>query len=96
MEDLVSQADLGGPKVLAVFSATWCGPCQMLKPLLKHLEPKHPDIKFYVVDIDAHGEFADSFGVTSVPTLVMLSYGRELRRLPGLVNKAALAQWLNL
>lgn len=53
------------------FSATWCGPCKRLSPILDDLAKEYSGkIIFYNVDIDACRELAQAYGVSSVPTIL--------------------------
>ena len=54
------------------FYADWCGPCQMLKPILEEVEKEHPDVEFVKVNIDEQQEMAEKYEVMSIPTLVFL------------------------
>lgn len=49
------------------FNATWCGPCQELKPQLQALAQKHPSVSFYSVDIDKCPNVAQAYGINSIP-----------------------------
>ena len=52
------------------FSATWCMPCRMLKPILEKVETKMPEFAFYNLDVDDEEEIAKRFRIFSVPTIV--------------------------
>ena len=50
------------------FSATWCGPCKMLAPVIEQVSEQLGDkVKFYNVDVDDAPELAGEFGINSVP-----------------------------
>ena len=75
--------------VLVDFFATWCGPCRMLSPILEQVADEvGEDVRLYKVDIDECLDIAKKFGVTSVPTMVVLKDGAEVQRLIGLRQKA--------
>ena len=65
--------------VLVDFFATWCGPCQMLSPVIEELDKKH-NIKVLKVDVDELGDLAREFRVMSIPTLVVFKDGRMIKR----------------
>jgi len=71
------------PKVLLKFSATWCGPCRAVAPVVDGLAPKYPDITFRGADLDAQGSIASRYEVTAVPTLVYIHNGKEVDRVLG-------------
>lgn len=68
------------------FSASWCGPCKMLEPVLKKLEKEHPDIVFAKVDIDENEGLSDAHKIQAVPTILFVKKGKVLRRITGLVS----------
>ena len=63
-------------KVLLDFWATWCGPCKMLAPLVEEIAQERDDIVVGKVDIDEEMELAVKFGITSIPTVVVLEGGK--------------------
>lgn len=68
--------------VLVDFWATWCGPCQMIAPIIDEIANEHSDsIKVGKVNVDEEVELATVFQVTSIPTLLVFKNGK-------LVNKA--------
>ena len=70
-------------KVLVDFFATWCGPCKMLAPILEKVES---DIKVIKVDTDEFDELSREYGVMSIPTLVLLENGTDVKRNIGLID----------
>ena len=70
--------------VVMDFSATWCMPCRMLKPIMERVEAKLVDVKFYNVDIDDSEEIAKRYRIFSVPTLVAFRNGEKVDSLVGL------------
>ena len=74
--------------VLVDFYATWCGPCKMLSPVLDRLALEHGEYVFAKVNVDEESELAEQFGVASIPTLVVLKDGKEVRRALGAMPAA--------
>ena len=66
------------------FSATWCMPCRMLKPILERVADKMEDVSFYNLDIDDNEEIAKRYRIFSVPTLVCFRDGKKVDSLVGL------------
>lgn len=76
---------------LVDFTATWCGPCRMLAPVIEELAEKMGDKASVVkVDIDASQSVTARFDVTSVPTIVLLKDGQEVGREVGLKDLESL------
>lgn len=75
--------------VLVDFFATWCGPCQMLSPVIEELDKKH-NIKVLKVDVDELGDLAREFRVMSIPTLVVFKDGKMTKREMGYMPLARL------
>ncbi len=65
------------------FSATWCGPCQMLVPVFHELAEEEKRVDFYSADVDQNMELAQKFNVSAVPTVVLLKNGKEVSRSMG-------------
>lgn len=63
------------------FSATWCGPCRMMAPIVEECSEKYKDkYNFYQVDIDENEELAKNFGIMYVPTFIIFYDGKEIAR----------------
>jgi len=75
------------------FTATWCGPCQQLKPILEELsgEVEATAVIGYV-DIDQSPTLASKHGVTSVPTMILFKGGEPAERILGARPKSQIAQ----
>lgn len=73
--------------VLVDFNADWCGPCQMLKPIIEELSDERSDCKFVSINIDDEDELAEKFNVVSIPCLVYFKNGQEVSRSLGLKPK---------
>ena len=70
--------------VLVDFYATWCGPCQMLAPLIEEIAAESDgSYKVCKVDVDQAPGLVQQFRIMSVPTLAVLVNGEEVRRLVG-------------
>lgn len=82
--------------MLLDFSATWCGPCRMQKPILEELEKKYGDkVEFKVVDVDENQELASKYGIHAVPTLIIQKDGTEVKRFMGVTQGSVLASELD-
>ncbi len=77
-------------KVLVDFYATWCGPCQMLIPIIDEMASENRDVLFVRVDVDACPKLSDRYRIQSMPTLVVIQDGKEINRSLGLKDKEAI------
>lgn len=68
--------------VLIDFYADWCGPCQMLAPLLEEIDT----IDILKVNVDEFKDIAASLGIMSIPTLILFRSGKEIKREIGFKN----------
>jgi len=83
---------INGPTpVLVDFTAEWCGPCRMMKPVLEQLHRQMGDrVRIIKVDIDRSPAAAHAYSVQSVPTLILFQQGRLLWRQSGVLQAASL------
>lgn len=72
------------------FWAAWCGPCKMFAPIFEEASNRHPDVVWAKIDTDAEQELAGSFGIRSIPTLMIMRDGIVLFAEPGVVPAEAL------
>jgi thioredoxin 1 len=80
---------------LVDFSASWCGPCQMVHPVLEALSAEMAEqVSFYKIDVDESQEEAQAMGVRGVPTMIVFHGGREIDRQVGFREKADLKRIL--
>ena len=70
--------------VLVDFWATWCGPCQMMGPILEELATKHPEIKVGKINVDEQPELATQFQIDALPALMVFKDGKASAQTVGL------------
>lgn len=74
--------------VLIDFWAPWCGPCRMLSPTIAEIAEEYGDkVKVCKVNVDEQGELASTFGVMSIPTLVVIKEGKVVNSVTGVRPK---------
>ena len=81
--------------VLVDFTATWCGPCKMMAPILHEVKAAMGDkVTIIKIDVDKNPEVSSQFQVQSVPTLIIFKQGQVKWRQSGVVQAKELQQVL--
>lgn len=90
--DLLAQSGL---PVLVDFYATWCGPCQMMAPILETVNRQlQGQIKVAKVDTDRYPQLASQYQIHALPTLVLFKDGQVADRIEGVLTAEQLVQRL--
>ena len=79
-EELVLKSD---KKVLLDFWAPWCGPCKMIAPIVEEVGEENEHIVVGKINVDEETELAIQFGVSSIPTLVVMEPGEKVAQMIG-------------
>ncbi len=94
-ENSFKEALASNKTILVDFYATWCGPCKMLSPVLEEIRQEvSEDIVIGKIDVDENFDIARSYGIMSVPTLLVFKKGEESLRSIGLKPKQAILDML--
>lgn len=89
--DLVKNSD---KKVLLDFYADWCGPCKMVSPFVDQIAEENPQYLVAKINVDEESELASAFGVSSIPTLVVMKDGQIINQSMGARPKAQILEML--
>ena len=73
--------------VLLDFYADWCGPCQMVSPIVHEIAEEYPQYVVGKVNVDAEAELAQAFSVVSIPMLVVIKDGKITAKEVGFRSK---------
>ena len=73
--------------VLVDFWATWCGPCQMMSPIVDEIAAEREDIKMGKVNVDEQRALTEKFGIMNIPTLLVFKNGSAAGRIVGFKPK---------
>ena len=73
--------------VLVDFWATWCGPCQMMSPIVDEIAAEREDIKVGKVNVDDQRALTEKFGIMNIPTLLVFKNGSAAGRIVGFKPK---------
>ncbi len=85
----------GKKPVLIDFYADWCGPCQMLAPVIHEIADENSDITVGKVNTDTDPDIAIKFGVMSIPTLIVFKNGKPTAQSVGLRSKEQIVQLID-
>ncbi len=78
-----------GPLVID-FSATWCGPCQRVKPIIKELADEYDGrVTVGLCDVDDNDTLTAKYGVRNIPTVLFIKNGEVVDKIVGAANKTA-------
>lgn len=83
--------------ILVDFYATWCGPCQMMSPILEQVGTQMRNrVQVVKIDTDKYPGIASKYGIQSLPTLVLFKQGQPVEKIEGAMQASKLMQHLNL
>ena len=80
--------------MLLDFYAVWCGPCQMVSPLVDSIAEENPQYLVGKINVDEEQQLAQMFDVESIPTLIVMKNGKVVHRVVGSRPKAQILAML--
>lgn len=80
--------------VLLDFWAEWCGPCRMVSPIVEEIAGESEDFKVGKVNVDEQPILANQFGIEAIPTLLVISKGKAVKRAVGALPKEQILEML--
>lgn len=80
--------------MILYFSAAWCGPCKMFKPVVQQVSSEL-EVGIVYVDVDQQRDMAMKYSISSVPTIVVENDGNVVYRNSGVMSKPQLSQVLS-
>lgn len=81
--------------VLVDMYADWCGPCMMMAPEIEAFSEETDKVKVCKLDVDEATDLALTFGVMSIPTVILFDKGQEVKRFVGAKEKHQIAEFVN-
>ena len=82
--------------VLIDFWAAWCGPCRMIAPIIEEIAEERKDILVCKVNVDEEEALAAQFGISSIPTIIVMKNGKITAKAAGYRPKPELLQLLEM
>ena len=89
-EELLSDSDL----LLVDFYADWCGPCQMMAPIVEQVNAQLQQLRVVKIDTDKYPELASKHHIHALPTLVLFKQGKPVDRIEGVMQTEQLVKRL--
>lgn len=70
--------DINKGTSILLFTATWCGPCKIFKPIYREIAKEYPEYVFYFVDVDKNQDLCEKFDISSIPVIHSLKDGKVI------------------
>lgn len=73
--------------ILVDFWATWCGPCQMLNPILEEISEEQDEIRIGKINVDEQEDLAIEYRIMNIPTMILFKDGKAVKSMIGYHTK---------
>lgn len=73
--------------IIVDFYADWCGPCQMMAPILARLAERNPKVKFCKINVDDAPKISEQYEISTIPCMIFFKEGREVDRIAQSVSQ---------
>ena len=93
-EDFEKEVLKNSKMVVVDFFATWCGPCQLLMPVLEEISKERDDFDIIEIDVDKAQDLAMQYDIEAVPTMIIFKNGTAIDRIGGYYAKDELEEEL--
>lgn len=81
--------------VFVKFTASWCGPCKMMIPIIEQASEKFKEIEFVEIDVDDSDGLAEKYFISSVPTMMIFKKGEIVDKISGAIPYDRLESFLS-
>ncbi len=94
LENFAQEVLKADKPVLVDMYADWCGPCMMMAPEIEAYSEETDKVKVCKLDVDEATDLALTFGVMSIPTVILFENGQEVKRFVGAKEKHQIAEFV--